>query len=429
MDRNSRRRRRDRCAPRKDRRWRRVGCGVGRRASCGRARTAGPIRPTAARRSRRSTSALIRAAVGPAGKARSVPTPISSACSGTVTRGASSRSRPGSRSGEWRQAADVGRVDTGPDQGTKDAAAAATRTRRTLTEPVWVGKDVTGVRVRLDGGSVQDVKLHAVDSTLGKKPETQRRIRAGRLDVAQRRSAAPAADHDAVVLQQGRRTRPRSGCGGLATSRSRSSCAGGACWRSRRRGRARACAPTKTAAIPAAADPGAIVAGRAGAVTSRWARAQAGPRYAVRGHGDRPPHGEQQRLRAGRQRRDAPRDLGLPRANARVLRHRVQLPDRQLRHARSRADWAGSTSRSSAPIRSAQTPARRGSRCWGRSARSPRRVVRSAPWITSSGGSSGCMVRPVRRPRGRHLGHRDTSSTECPGDALVQLRCRTPATL
>ena len=35
-----------------------------------------------------------------------------------------------------------------------------------------MGKDVSGVRVRLDDGTAQDLKLHVVDSTTGKKPET-----------------------------------------------------------------------------------------------------------------------------------------------------------------------------------------------------------------------------------------------------------------
>jgi N-acetylmuramoyl-L-alanine amidase len=73
--------------------------------------------------------------------------------------------------GDWGQGADVGANDTGPDDGTKDAAAVANAGTKNVSEPIWVGKDVTGVRVRLDSGSAKDVQLHAVDSTRGKRPE------------------------------------------------------------------------------------------------------------------------------------------------------------------------------------------------------------------------------------------------------------------
>jgi len=74
--------------------------------------------------------------------------------------------------GSWRKASDVEAVDNGPDPGSKEAAAVAQAAPQNLTEPVWVGKDVSGVRVRLDDGTAQDLKLHVVDSTTGKKPET-----------------------------------------------------------------------------------------------------------------------------------------------------------------------------------------------------------------------------------------------------------------
>jgi hypothetical protein len=74
--------------------------------------------------------------------------------------------------GEWRLAAETAVFDNGPDPGTQDAVRGATPESRHVSEPVWVGKDVTGVRVRLDSGAAQDVTLHVVDSTRGKKPDT-----------------------------------------------------------------------------------------------------------------------------------------------------------------------------------------------------------------------------------------------------------------
>jgi hypothetical protein len=74
--------------------------------------------------------------------------------------------------GEWRRVAETTVFDNGPDQGTQDAVHGATPDSRHVTEPVWVGKDVTGVRVRLDDGAAQDVTLHVIDSTRGKKPDT-----------------------------------------------------------------------------------------------------------------------------------------------------------------------------------------------------------------------------------------------------------------
>src|SRR2546421_5189833 len=73
--------------------------------------------------------------------------------------------------GEWRQAAETQVFDNGPDPGTQDAAHGATPDTKHVSEPVWVGKDVTGVRVRLDNGAAQDVTLHVIDSTRGKKPD------------------------------------------------------------------------------------------------------------------------------------------------------------------------------------------------------------------------------------------------------------------
>jgi hypothetical protein len=74
--------------------------------------------------------------------------------------------------GEWRQASDIGVNDAQPDPGSQDATAATAHTSaNNVSEPVWVGRNVTGVRVRLDDGSAQDVTLHVIDSTRGKKPE------------------------------------------------------------------------------------------------------------------------------------------------------------------------------------------------------------------------------------------------------------------
>src|SRR5260370_15412409 len=53
--------------------------------------------------------------------------------------------------GKWLKAADSGTFDNGPDPGTEDAkAGGATPQTKNVTEPVWVGKNVTGVRVRLE---------------------------------------------------------------------------------------------------------------------------------------------------------------------------------------------------------------------------------------------------------------------------------------
>jgi hypothetical protein len=73
--------------------------------------------------------------------------------------------------GEWRKAADTQVFDNGPDPGSQDArAGGATPDSKHVSEPVWVGKNATGVRVRLDDGSAQDVTLHVIDSTTGKEP-------------------------------------------------------------------------------------------------------------------------------------------------------------------------------------------------------------------------------------------------------------------
>jgi hypothetical protein len=75
--------------------------------------------------------------------------------------------------GKWLKAADSGTFDNGPDPGTGDAkAGGATPQTKNVTEPVWVGKNVTGVRVRLETGSAQDVTLHVIDSTTGTRPGT-----------------------------------------------------------------------------------------------------------------------------------------------------------------------------------------------------------------------------------------------------------------
>jgi hypothetical protein len=74
--------------------------------------------------------------------------------------------------GGWRKGSDVGANDALPDAGSPDAAAAAAKAHtKNVSEPIYVGKDVTGVRVRLDDGTAQDITLHVIDSFRGKKPE------------------------------------------------------------------------------------------------------------------------------------------------------------------------------------------------------------------------------------------------------------------
>jgi N-acetylmuramoyl-L-alanine amidase len=74
--------------------------------------------------------------------------------------------------GNWKRVAESEVFDNGPDPGTQDAGRGATPDTKQVTEPVWVGRNVSGVRVRLEDGSAQDVTLHVIDSTRGKKPET-----------------------------------------------------------------------------------------------------------------------------------------------------------------------------------------------------------------------------------------------------------------
>ncbi|HKA92351.1 MAG TPA: N-acetylmuramoyl-L-alanine amidase [Acidimicrobiia bacterium] len=96
-------------------------------------------------------------------------------------------------SGEWRKAGEVGTNDAEPDPGSADAAAAAAHQGGTnASEPIWVGKDVSGVRVRLDDGTAQDVKLHVIDSFDGKKPEANVES-TGTPTVPTTAAAAPAA--------------------------------------------------------------------------------------------------------------------------------------------------------------------------------------------------------------------------------------------
>jgi hypothetical protein len=77
------------------------------------------------------------------------------------------------KGGQWHKAADTGVFDNGPDPGTVDARhGGATPQTKNVTDPVWIGRDVTGVRLRLDDASAQDVTLHVIDSTTGQKPET-----------------------------------------------------------------------------------------------------------------------------------------------------------------------------------------------------------------------------------------------------------------
>lgn len=67
--------------------------------------------------------------------------------------------------GTWQPAESVGAVDAMPDEGSPDAARAASIPHEG-SEPIWVG-DADEVRVSVEGGVVSDVKVAAVDSTPG----------------------------------------------------------------------------------------------------------------------------------------------------------------------------------------------------------------------------------------------------------------------
>jgi N-acetylmuramoyl-L-alanine amidase len=113
------------------------------------------------------------------------------------------------RQGGWRKASDIQAVDNGPDPGSKEAAAVAKVAPENLTEPVWVGKDVTGVRVRLDDGTAQDLKLHVVDSTTGKKPE---------LNIEERTTSSPPSTAPPVLRAPAPLSPPGGGEGGSSSS-------------------------------------------------------------------------------------------------------------------------------------------------------------------------------------------------------------------
>ncbi|MGH9033091.1 MAG: peptidoglycan recognition protein family protein [Acidimicrobiia bacterium] len=74
------------------------------------------------------------------------------------------------QSGAWSPAGTVEAQprDEGPDEGSADAA---NRPAANVSEPLWVGDDVTGVRVHLDAGTAADVDLHAVDSPPAGAPD------------------------------------------------------------------------------------------------------------------------------------------------------------------------------------------------------------------------------------------------------------------
>ena len=76
--------------------------------------------------------------------------------------------------------------DEGPDDGSPEAAG---RAGGNVSEPLWVGDDVTGVRVRLDDGSAADVDLHTVDSPPASAPDGAAAAAAGVL-----RAGASTAD-------------------------------------------------------------------------------------------------------------------------------------------------------------------------------------------------------------------------------------------
>jgi len=117
--------------------------------------------------------------------------------------------------GDWRRGADVGANDALPDQGSPDAAAAAAHTDKNVSEPIWIGKNVSGVRVRLDDGSAQDVKLHVIDSTSGKKPEAS--LESTGTPPAPT-TAAQAAPASAPAAPPSAPTPSAGGAGGAATT-------------------------------------------------------------------------------------------------------------------------------------------------------------------------------------------------------------------
>lgn len=72
---------------------------------------------------------------------------------------------------EWETVSSVGRVDNGPDPNSSEAAHAdASATTTNASEPVWVGNDVSAVRVRLDDGAADNVDLQTVDAATPTTP-------------------------------------------------------------------------------------------------------------------------------------------------------------------------------------------------------------------------------------------------------------------
>lgn len=68
---------------------------------------------------------------------------------------------------DWKAVGDVGPIDVAPDEGTPDAKASVHSLdagATNATEPVWVGRDVTAVRVTIVSGSAYDVSVEAVTS-------------------------------------------------------------------------------------------------------------------------------------------------------------------------------------------------------------------------------------------------------------------------
>lgn len=74
--------------------------------------------------------------------------------------------------GDWEAADALGKDETGADEGSADAVRAAAQPGpENNTEPVWVGTDVTAVRVTLDEGTAADVTIAAVDSQPATTPD------------------------------------------------------------------------------------------------------------------------------------------------------------------------------------------------------------------------------------------------------------------